>query len=141
MERYVRKATAEDLPAVLDLIESGRRIMRENGNPHQWGDSHPTVAQIEDDIANGCSYLLLEDGSAIATFAFIPGPDVTYAVIYDGHWTDADSPYYVLHRVASAHGQHGRITSPCKERWQRQDFTTVASSICSTVMNGWLIRR
>ena len=84
MERFVRKATAEDLPVVLDLIESGRRIMRENGNPHQWGDSHPTVAQIEDDIANGCSYLLMEDGSAIATFAFIPGPDVTYAVIYDG---------------------------------------------------------
>ena len=59
MERFVRKATAKDLPVVLDLIESGRRIMRENGNPHQWGDSHPTVAQIEDDIANGCSYLLL----------------------------------------------------------------------------------
>ena len=56
MERFVRKATAKDLPVVLDLIESGRRIMRENGNPHQWGDSHPTVAQIEDDITNGCSY-------------------------------------------------------------------------------------
>ena len=59
MERFVRKATVEDLPVVFDLIESGRRIMRENGNPHQWGDSHPTVEQIEDDIANGCSYLLL----------------------------------------------------------------------------------
>ena len=51
MERIIRKAIASDLPVVLDLIESGRRIMRENGNPHQWGDSHPTVAQIEDDIA------------------------------------------------------------------------------------------
>ena len=111
MERFVRKATAKDLPVVLDLIESGRSIMRENGNPHQWGDSHPAVAQIEDDIANGCSYLLMEGGRAIATFAFIPGPDVTYAVIYDGHWIDTDRPYYVLHRVASAHGQHGIMTS------------------------------
>ena len=102
MERYVRKATAEDLPVVLDLIESGRRIMRENGNPHQWGDSHPTVGQIEDDIVRGHSYLLMENGRAIATFAFIPGPDVTYIVIYDGQWIDADRPYYVLHRVASA---------------------------------------
>ena len=102
MERFVRKATAKDLPVVLDLIESGRRIMRENGNPHQWGDSHPTVAQIEDDITNGCSY---------ATFAFIPGLDATYAVIYDGHWIDTDRTYYVLHRVASAHGQHGIMTS------------------------------
>ena len=119
MERFVRKATAKDLPVVLDLIESGRRIMRENGNPHQWGDSHPTVAQIEDDITNGCSYditngcsyLLMEDGRAIATFAFIPGLDATYAVIYDGHWIDTDRTYYVLHRVASAHGQHGIMTS------------------------------
>ena len=111
MERFVRKATAKDLPVVLDLIESGRRIMRENGNPHQWGDSHPTVAQIEDDIVRGHSYLLMEDGRAIATFAFIPGPDATYAVIYDGHWIDTDRPYYVLHRVASAHGQHGIMTS------------------------------
>ena len=111
MERFVRKATAEDLPVILDLIDSGRRIMRENGNPHQWGDSHPTVAQIEDDIANGCSYVLMEDGRAIATFAFIPGPDVTYAVIYDGQWIDTDRPYYVLHRVASALGQHGIMTS------------------------------
>ena len=34
MERFVRKATAEDLPVLLDLIESGRMIMRKNGNPH-----------------------------------------------------------------------------------------------------------
>ena len=111
MERFVRKATAKDLPVVLDLIESGRRIMRENGNPHQWGDSHPTVAQIEGDIADGYSYLLMEDGRAIATFAFIPGPDITYAVIYDGQWIDTDKPNYVLHRVAGAHGQHGIMTS------------------------------
>ena len=84
MERFVRKATAKDLQVVLDLIESGRRIMRENGNPHQWADSHPTVEQIEDDIVDGHSYLMMEDGRAIASFAFIPGPDVTYAVIYDG---------------------------------------------------------
>ena len=43
MERFVRKATAKDLPVVLHLIESRRRIMRENGNPRQWGDSHLTV--------------------------------------------------------------------------------------------------
>ena len=111
MERIIRKAIASDLPVVLDLIESGRRIMRENGNPHQWGDSHPTVEQIEGDIANGHSYLLMEGGRAIATFAFIPGPDVTYAVIYDGQWIDTYRPYYVLHRVASAHGQHGIMAS------------------------------
>jgi hypothetical protein len=37
--------------------------------------------------------------SILATMAFIPGPDPTYARIYDGHWLD-DSPYYVIHRIA-----------------------------------------
>ena len=31
--------------------------------------------------------------------AFIPGPNPTYSVIYDGQWLD-DSPYYVIHRIA-----------------------------------------
>jgi RimJ/RimL family protein N-acetyltransferase len=33
--------------------------------------------------------------------AFIPGPDPTYSVIYDGSWTD-DNTYYVIHRIAVA---------------------------------------
>lgn len=111
MERIIRKATIADLPVVLRLIRSGREIMCENGNPNQWGDNHPTTSQLEDDIANGHSYLLTEGGRAIATFAFIPGPDITYAVIHDGQWINDERPYYVIHRVARLHGVHGVMTS------------------------------
>jgi hypothetical protein len=107
MKRFVRKAIASDLPVVLKLIESGRKIMRESGNPHQWGKNHPTTAQLQKDIEEGHSYLLMEENKAIATFAFIPGPDVTYAKIYDGAWIDTPKPYYVIHRVASLPEYHG----------------------------------
>ena len=49
---------------VLNLIESGRRIMRENGNTHQWGDCHPTVAQKEEDMADGVN-IPLQEGSVV----------------------------------------------------------------------------
>jgi len=107
MERLVRKAIASDLPVVLELIESGRKIMRDSGNPHQWGKDHPSTSQLQKDIEYGHSYLLMEGDKAIATFAFIPGPDVTYAKIYDGAWLNTAKPYYVIHRVASFPEYHG----------------------------------
>lgn len=107
MKRLVRKTIATDLPVVLALIESGRKIMRESGNLHQWGKNHPSTAQLQKDIEDGHSYLLMDGDKAIATFAFIPGPDVTYAKIYDGTWEDTAKPYYVIHRVASLPEHHG----------------------------------
>ena len=55
------------------------------------------------DIAWAASYLVIDDESqqAVATFAFIPGPDPTYAQIYDGQWIDDEAPYYVIHRIAA----------------------------------------
>ncbi len=47
-----------------------------------------------------------EEGKAVATFCFIQGPDPTYAYIENGEWKD-DSPYYVIHRLASDGSCHG----------------------------------
>ena len=59
------------------------------------------------DIAdNGDSYLLLENGKPIATWAFIRGPEPTYAIIYNGKWLNRRA-YHVIHRVASMPGCHG----------------------------------
>ena len=82
--RTIRKATIEDTQIVLSLIDSGRKIMIATGNTHQWDANHPSKEQIEDDIANGNSYLLLEYDKPIATCAFIEGPEPTYEIIYDG---------------------------------------------------------
>lgn len=105
-KRTIRKATANDVPTVLRLIDSGRKIMIASGNTHQWDAGHPSREQIENDIDNGDTYLLLEEGVPIATWAFINGPEPTYTVIYNGKWLN-ERPYHVIHRVASLPHYHG----------------------------------
>jgi hypothetical protein len=97
----IRKASYEDIPELMELFAKARGIMRASGNMHQWNDGYPSEEVVRNDISDGVCHLLCDDcdGSIIATMAFIPGPDPTYAVIYDGEWLD-DSPYHVIHRIA-----------------------------------------
>ena len=74
--------------------------------------------QLAADIAAGGSYVCEVDGRVVATFAFLPGPDECYDVIEDGQWR-SDTPYAVLHRVASdgtAHGIAAAMFAFAKER-------------------------
>lgn len=104
----IRKANYEDIPVLMEIFRKARGIMRASGNMKQWNDSYPSEEIVRKDIDNGHCMVLCEDSctdggqsNIIATMAFIPGPDPTYAVIYDGEWTD-DSPYHVIHRIAVA---------------------------------------
>ena len=97
----IRKATYEDMPMLMDIFRNARGIMRKSGNMNQWNDSYPSEEIVRNDIENGhCTVLCKENGEIIATMAFIPGPDPTYASIYDGEWPDA-SDYHVIHRIAA----------------------------------------
>lgn len=96
----IRKATYEDLPELMEVFGKAREIMRASGNMHQWNDTYPSEDIIREDIAHGFCHVLCDNcGRIMATMAFIPGPDPTYSVIYDGDWVD-DSEYYVIHRIA-----------------------------------------
>ena len=96
-----------DIDCIMDLLEMGRQKMRANGNMEQWTNGNPKQALVEEDIRNGTSYVMEEDGEVIATFAFIEGPDVTYQTIYEGEWMAGEKPYHVVHRMASRHDVHG----------------------------------
>lgn len=102
----IRHSTADDMPVILQLIEDGRQKMISEGNITQWIDGHPSIEQIENDIAHGVSYIVVDGDRPVATFAMMEGPDPTYAQIYSGQWLN-EQPYYVIHRVASAPGVHG----------------------------------
>lgn len=120
-EYSIRHATHGDLGRIMYLLDCGREIMRRSGNPDQWPVGKPSREQIESDIANGVSYLVMCDGEAVATFAFIPGPDVTYARIEGGEWTDDVLPYHVVHRLAStadARGIFATVMNYCKSLTQ-----------------------
>jgi len=104
----IRKTKADELDLVLKLFEHGRSIMRADGNFKQWANGHPKPELVVNDIACGNSYLCEdEQGEIVATFAFIQGIDPTYINIYEGEWIDADSPYGVIHRMASTPESHG----------------------------------
>lgn len=98
----VRKSAYDDIPMLLNIFEAAKAIMRSSGNMHQWGSGYPSEAVLRNDIDAGVSYAVCnDDGVIVATMAFIPGPDPTYSVIYDGEWPD-EMPYFVIHRIAVA---------------------------------------
>lgn len=102
----IRKAIVSDLQAVSRIYEQARRFMAESGNPGQWGDSHPPLELLIEDIAEDRLYVCEEGWDILGVFAYIRGEDPTYAVIEDGSW-HSDEPYGTLHRVAGAPGTSG----------------------------------
>ena len=100
---HIRKATLDDIPALMRLFERAKEIMRASGNLHQWGVGYPSVEVVRGDIDRGVCYVATDgiDGEIEATMAFIPGPDPTYSYIEGGAWPD-DNPYHVIHRIAVA---------------------------------------
>lgn len=109
--KTIRPATPEDIPAMMALFANSKQIMRGNGNMLQWAGSYPDVAQVTDDMRRGGSFLIVEDGALVGTFAFFLGKDPTYGYI-EGDWLDDEIPYGTVHRLACAPGAHG-IAEAC----------------------------
>lgn len=107
MNRTIQKASEVDLPRMLEQIECGRQKMRAAGNVEQWTNGNPRLEVLLQDILDGNSYIVEDDGVAVATFALVEGPDVTYRRIYEGEWLDKTGEYWVVHRLTSAPDTHG----------------------------------
>lgn len=122
----VRKSTMADVEQILFIIGEARKKMQAEGNLQQWSDGHPSRKQIETDIRHGVSYVLstVTDGLPQATFALIPGPDPTYATVYDGAWLN-DHPYAVIHRIASTEKVHGVLALALRLGFQLFDTVRI----------------
>lgn len=97
----IRKAKMEDLDFIMGIYSRAREFMAQTGNPNQWGNSKPDREWIEHDIEVGKCHVCVAQSAIIAVFYFAIEEDPTYKVIYDGQWL-SDSPYGVVHRIASA---------------------------------------
>lgn len=97
----VRKTTLQDIPRLQQIFARARRFMAETGNPNQWKNTKPALAQLEKDISDGNSYVVLTEGEIHGTFCFFVGNDPTYDIIYNGSWLN-DGEYGVVHRIASS---------------------------------------
>ncbi len=106
----IRKSEARDFEIMTRIYAHARQFMAENGNPNQWGPTKwPPEDLLLQDIREGSSYVCVDETDrVIGTFYFVQGRDVepTYREITGGAWRD-DSPYGVVHRIATDHSRHG----------------------------------
>lgn len=104
----IRKSTTADIDSIMLLAKAARQIMKDNGNPTQWTDNHPSRETIENDVQHADSYVICKaEGEIVGTFVFKQGPDPSYAKIYNGEWIDNTRTYHVIHRVMSTPDAHG----------------------------------
>jgi hypothetical protein len=104
----IRLAKYQDLPTILEIYEYARQFMRAQGNPSQWGATHPEEDILAADIDNNVLYLIEQGDQIQGVFAFIIGEDSTYDIIDHGQWKSNDT-YGTIHRVAAAEGTTGIV--------------------------------
>ena len=69
----IEKATHGDIPALMNIFEAAKNIMRASGNNKQWGSGYPSPQIVKHDIDTGVCYVMRDDSNRIiATMAFIP---------------------------------------------------------------------
>ena len=107
---FIRKATMADIPRVMEVYAAARQFMKESGNPTQWTEGYPQIALVEQDVTEGRLYVMTEEERIFGCFMLCAGPDPTYMQIFDGNW-GYDTPYGVIHRVASDGSKRGVVTS------------------------------
>jgi RimJ/RimL family protein N-acetyltransferase len=92
----------ETLPSektdVILLYDKAREFMKNHGNPSQWTTGAPNLNSLEKDMANHSSFVVLDGGKVVGTFALYH-LDGNYASIA-GKWLN-EEPYAVIHRIAS----------------------------------------
>lgn len=114
----VRIATREDLARIHFIYTRARELMKNSGNPSQWGDNYPSKKLTEADLEGGNLYVIEELPDSEQThvicgvFAFFPSGDPIYNNI-EGKWLNKN-PHSAIHRVASS-GEKKGILAACVE--------------------------
>ena len=111
MNRIIREAKPTDMASIMQVMDAAKKIMRQSGNMHQWGEGYPSEAVIMSDIEKDGGFVIVDGSKIVGYFAFLPSPEPTYDKIYDGNWLDEVKPYHVIHRIASLPDAHGIFSS------------------------------
>lgn len=94
------KSTLKDVPSIMNIINDAQKYLAKLGID-QWQDGYPNIAQIEKDITNDDSYVVIDEfNNIMATTVFTTKIEHTYDKI-EGEWLTAkDAEYGVIHRMA-----------------------------------------
>ncbi len=102
----IRLAVAGDFPSLSRIYQEARAFMKAEGNPTQWGESHPSASFLEEDLAQGELYVLYDREGLYGAFSLNSGEDPTYLHI-EGRWRSS-LPYLTIHSLASD-GTHRQV--------------------------------
>ena len=96
----IQLTTLKEVPIILEIIEDAKTYLASQ-NIDQWQNGYPNSAQIENDILNGESFVVINDENQVmATSMFSTNKEPTYKII-EGNWiADEDEVYGVIHRMA-----------------------------------------
>ena len=83
MSRIIREARQTDVAEIMQVMDAAKKIMRQSGNMHQWGDGYPSEAVITADMERNGAFVIEDDDKVVGYFAFLPSPEPTYAKIYE----------------------------------------------------------
>jgi RimJ/RimL family protein N-acetyltransferase len=105
----LRKSTLEDVPRIMEIINDAKALLK-SLYIDQWQNGYPNAGQIENDIKNLESYVVVdENNNVLATTMFTLRKEPTYKVVENGNWLiDENLPYGVIHRLAMSKDFRGK---------------------------------
>ncbi|TCD54447.1 GNAT family N-acetyltransferase [Alloscardovia theropitheci] len=98
----VRKATIDDLPEIMNIVNDAKRLLKEDGSS-QWQNGYPNEFTFISDIDAGASYVITVDSHVAGTTMISFGEEAGYSAIHGGtvrYPVDEYGQYAVLHRAA-----------------------------------------
>ncbi len=105
-EKYTLKlAAAEEAPIAMAFIDEAKRFLKSKG-VDQWQNGYPGRGRIEQDIALGNGYFLMEGQEYLAYLCIDLGGEPAYDGL-NGSWL-GDHAYGVVHRLAIGDRYKGR---------------------------------
>ena len=67
----IRKSRMEDVNDIMKIIAAAKQYMASHGNTTQWIDGYPGEEVILNDIKNGNSYLITDNGMTAVSFRLL----------------------------------------------------------------------
>ena len=97
----IRLSTFEDVAEIMEIINDAKELLA-SLKIDQWQNGYPNAEQIENDINNRESYIVVNDEEKIvATAMFTTNKEPTYKKVIDGNWLINEAKKYgVIHRLA-----------------------------------------
>jgi GNAT superfamily N-acetyltransferase len=97
MNYHFRKATLLEIPQIWTIIQQAI-VRRKNDGSRQWQDGYPNETVIQQDIAKGIGYVLLDDNTIAGYAAILFNDEPAYEQLKGTWLTNGD--FVVVHRVA-----------------------------------------